>query len=199
MPTFRNLKKTLRELLTDESWADRTAELDALPPASLISPLIACLPLGEPVTTRAAKLLGHHVARLASEPDGNEQVRNLIRRLMWHMNEDSGNIGWGIPEAFGEILAARRDIASTYCRVLISYVIDTGHADNFCEHPPLRRSCYRAILRLIEAWPDLPDVSGLGALTRRALHDGIEKDQDAECRKLAAAGLEMLHDLRSKA
>jgi len=196
MPTFRDLKTSLRALLADDNWSARAKELDTRPPALLISPLIACLPLGDPAATRAAKILGRQVARLADEPDGNEQVRNIIRRLMWHMNEDSGNIGWGIPEAFGEILAARRDIASTYSRILISYVIDTGHADNFCEHPPLRRSCYRAILRLIEAWPDLPDVSGLDALTRRALRLGAAHDPDPQCRSLAEAGLQALRAIR---
>jgi len=34
-----------------------------------------------------------------------ERVRNLIRRLLWSMNDESGGVGWHAPETVGEILA----------------------------------------------------------------------------------------------
>nr|WP_315990079.1 DVU0298 family protein [Desulforamulus aquiferis] len=33
-----------------------------------------------------------------------EAVRELIRRLLWSMNDESGSAGWSAPEAIGEII-----------------------------------------------------------------------------------------------
>ena len=198
MPRFRQTKVQLREWLQHETWQELAASLDALPPEAVINPLLACLPLGEPVTSRAAALLGRHVNRLMNTSEGEETARTFMRRLMWHMNEESGNIGWGIPEAFGAILAANRKLAETYGRVLISYVLDTGHNDNFCDHAPLRRSCYRAVRTLIEAWPDLPEVASLGGLAYRALRLGMEHDPDETCRQLAAETFGALKQAQSR-
>ena len=197
MARFRQTKLQLREWLHQDDWRQRCAALDALPPETVINPLLACLPLGEPVTSRAAELLGRHVSRLMNTPGGEETAKTFMRRLMWHMNEESGNIGWGIPEAFGAILAAHRGLAETYGRVLISYVLDTGHNDNFCDHAPLRRSCYRAVRKLIEAWPDLPEVESLGGLAYRALRLGMDNDPDATCRQLAAEAFDALKQAQS--
>uniref|UniRef100_UPI0030793F60 DVU0298 family protein n=1 Tax=Desulfovibrio sp. TaxID=885 RepID=UPI0030793F60 len=108
-----------------------------------------------------------------------------LRRLMWHMNEESGNIGWGIPEAFGEVLAACPRAAKEFHRVLISYVIDLGRDDNFCDHGPLRRSCFWAIGRLAQARRDL------AVIARPWLLKGLE-DEDIPCRGMAAWALAQL-------
>ena len=44
------------------------------------------------------------VSRLADSD--MEAARVIMRRLMWNLNDESGGIGWGSPEAMGEILAA---------------------------------------------------------------------------------------------
>ena len=162
---------------------DAVAALD-VPPVRLANALLALLPLGGVVTARAARLFGEAVARLAAGDEGErERARTFIRRLMWHMNEDSGNIGWGIPEAFGESLAASPLLARDFHRVLISYIVDTGHADNFCDQPVLRRSCYEALIRLAEAQPDLP---GFVDLALPALQRAQTAESDPECRERAA-------------
>ena len=74
---------------------------------------------------------------------------------MWHMNEESGNIGWGIPEAFGEALAQSRPLADDFYRVLFSYIRNREGDNTWCDYAPLRLSCYRAVERVITAWPDL--------------------------------------------
>ena len=197
MPSFRMLKARLRDILSGEDWEAGLGALDDVPPRSLVGPIVACLPMEEPVASRAAKALGRVAARLSDLPDGREQTADLVRRLMWHMNEESGNIGWGIPEAFAEVLAARRPIAEKYATILISYVIDTGHEDNFCDHAVLRRSCFKAVTRLIEAWPDLPCIGGLGSLCSQALTRAMELDPDEECRRLAKAASEVLAAARA--
>jgi len=34
-----------------------------------------------------------------------ESARVIMRRLMWSLNDESGDIGWGAPEAMAEIIA----------------------------------------------------------------------------------------------
>ncbi len=40
-----------------------------------------------------------------------EQARILLRRIMWNLNDESGGIGWGSPEAMGEILCQNPKLA----------------------------------------------------------------------------------------
>ena len=182
-PRFRTLKTTIRTRLQEPGWDDFAKELDEVPARELVGPLFSCLPLGGEATDRAASALGKAVSRMADEHI--EEARNVVRRLMWHMNEESGNIGWGIPEAFGEVLAACPRAAKEFHRVLISYVIDLGRDDNFCDHGPLRRSCFWAIGRLAQARRDL------AVIARPWLLKGLE-DEDIPCRGMAAWALAQL-------
>lgn len=182
-PRFRTLKTVLRKQLESSDWENTLKALDELPPAEVVSPLIACLPLGGEVTSRAARGLGRVVAHMA---DTNlESARNVVRRLMWHMNEESGNIGWGIPEAFGEVLAGNRKLAELFGPVLISYITDTGKEDNYCDHDVLRRSCYDGVARFLNAWPDFAEKA------RGPLQAGLH-DPDSVCREKARALLEKI-------
>lgn len=186
-PHFRMVKARLRACLSEKDWQERLAKMDDMPPKQLMNALLACLPQQDAegvLTHRAAVALGQAVARLVAAPpdsgaSAHEEARVFVRRLMWHMNEESGNIGWGIPEAFGEILAQNRRLAEEFHRILISYITDTGHEDNFCDNAVLRRSCYAAVGRLLAAWPDYMQIA------RSALTKGLN-DTDATCRRLAA-------------
>ena len=182
MPKMRTSKKELKRLLQEPDWRDHLEEIAAGGMTS-VGPLFSFLLLGPLTMHRAAVALGATVARLAeTEP---ETARNVIRRFMWHMNEDSGNIGWGIPDAFAECLAASEALAETYHRILISYIMDLGHADNYCDHDVLRRSCYWAIGRLAEVRPEMC------AMARPWLLKGLE-DTDSICRGMAAWALSKL-------
>lgn len=192
MANFRDNKALVRAALEQDAWADAVAALD-VPPLALINVLLACLPQGTPTSERAAKLLGGLVAGLAASYVTVEQARIFVRRLLWHMNEESGNIGWGVPEALGEILAADRGLAEHFHRVLISYILHTPTGnDNFCDQPVIRLACYGAVRRLVETWPDL------GELARTALADGAVNDPDAPCRAAAAEALTLLERLQSQ-
>jgi hypothetical protein len=50
------------------------------------------------------------------------QVRKLITRLLWLLNEDSGSFGWGAAAALGEIgrgnISLVKDIISMFCGFL---------------------------------------------------------------------------------
>ncbi len=158
MPIFHTTKQKLKLFLESDDWQAEMRKLELEPSAKLatikeiVAPLSIFLPKGGEVHWRAASTLGLAVARLAEHD--RETARDVMRRLMWKMNEDSGNIGWGVPEGMAEILARSETLSREYAKILISYIIDTGKADNYIDHAPLRRSAYWAAGRLAAARPD---------------------------------------------
>ncbi len=181
MARARTLKALLKSRLAEPDWERRIDDIAALDGRETAGPLLSLLP-GE-LRNRAAAALGASTATLAEQ--NPEAARNLMRRFMWHMNEESGNIGWGIPEAFAETLVRSPLLASEFHRVLLSYIVDTGRDDNYCDHAVLRRSCYWAVGRLADARPDLCTA------VLPALVLGLE-DEDMPCRGLAAWALRRL-------
>lgn len=150
MSRMRRLKSELHELLESGDWRDHLPAIAALGPEAL-GPLISFLPGPSPLHWRAAFALGLAVARLPElEGKSLEDARGIMRRLMWHMNEESGNIGWGVPEGMACILACSEPLAREFGRVLRSYIVDTGHDDNYIDHPPLLARCFWAVGHL--AW-----------------------------------------------
>lgn len=93
--------------------------------------------------------MGTAVARLAET--NMEGARNVLRRLMWNLNDESGSIGWGSPEAMGEILARHRGLAREYTHILASYTRPEG---NYLENEILQRGLLWAIGRVWEVRPE---------------------------------------------
>ena len=196
MPGARLLKKRFSQLLNEQNWQIEIPAIAAEGQAA-VSPLFSFLPGDAELRHRAAEALGATVNELAKADF--EKACVVARRFMWHMSEESGNIGWGIPEAFGECLAQNRHLAEKYRNILVSYLINLGHDDNYCDNDILRRSCYWAIGRLAQAWPDLAEKA------RPYLVNGL-RDEDLPCRGMAAwalgqlgAGLEEAPVLRALA
>jgi hypothetical protein len=81
-----------------------------------------------------------------------EAARNLMRRFMWQLNEESGSIGWGIPEAMGEVMARHEGLALEFSSILVSYIREDG---NFLEFEPLQRGALWGIGRLAEVRPQI--------------------------------------------
>lgn len=184
MARFRDLKKSLRDLLAGADWQARLAEMDGIPARHLPGPLFSLLlDREEIVRWRAVAAFGRTVARMAEsrEPgEGMEAARVVLRQCLWRMNEESGGLGWGIPEALGETLALNPRLAGEFHRVLASYVREEVKGEgNYLEHAGIRRGVFWALGRLAGVRPEL--LSG----ESRALLDGL-KDEDAVNRGLAA-------------
>ncbi len=134
---------------------------------------------------RAITATGSIVSRMADE--NMESARIVMRRLMWTLNDESGGIGWGSPEAMGEIMARHKRLADEYNRILVSYIMEDG---NYLELEMLQRGALWAVARLAGERPDLcakakglekpyfasddKDIKGLAAVL-----SGILKDEDA--------------------
>jgi hypothetical protein len=106
-----------------------------------------------------------------------ESARNIIRRLMWNLNDESGGIGWGSVESMGDILAKNRRLAQEYSSVLFSYAREDG---NFQEHELMQRGVLWGIGRLCQSWPDLPEDDAV----KHIMH--FLESADAHVRGLAA-------------
>jgi hypothetical protein len=81
-----------------------------------------------------------------------ESARVIMRRLMWSLNDESGGIGWGAPEAMGEIIACHEALGKEYAHVLISYIWEEG---NYLEYDLLRRGAVWGIGRAAQTRPYL--------------------------------------------
>lgn len=183
MSRFRQEKKRLLADLAGEQWEQACEVQTAEEALSLVGPLLAMLPRAE-LHWRAAHCLGKVITVLASQD--REAARNFMRRLMWSLNEESGNLGWGIPETMGCIVAQSPVIAEEYERITISYIIDTGKSSNYIDHGPLRKSSYWAIGHMAKTrkealWQALPWLLA-----------GFEKDDHMPCRGMAAWGMAQL-------
>jgi len=133
---------------------DMERALEALcrmPPRRVISPLFSLLYQGNDALRWAAiTAMGRVVARLADED--REAARVIMRRFMWNLNDESGGIGWGSPEAMGEVLACHEGLAEEYASILISYAREDG---NYLEYEMLQRGLLWGIARLAQARPHL--------------------------------------------
>lgn len=145
------LHRKLHRLLEAEDFEDRLQILFHLPLAKVSRPLLSALcSREEKIKWHAVTALGCWVAREASQD--MEAGRNMLRRLMWMLNEESGGIGWGVPEAMGEIMARHEGLAREFAPILVSYARPDG---NFLEYDPLQAGVAWAIGRLGELLPEL--------------------------------------------
>ena len=153
MARLRANKSLLKQWIRSEDWQEHIEQIMWMEPKEVVSPLLSFVLLDDDMKYRSAYILGHCVAMMAD--NSLEDARNIMRRLMWHMNEESGNIGWGIPEVMAEVCVQSERIAKDFSSIVLSYIIDTGRDDNYCDHDILRRSCYFAVGRLVSARPKL--------------------------------------------
>jgi len=147
----RDLKRKVLEILKSDDLDQVLDELCRLPARRVINSLFPLLCSNdEQIKWRAVTAMGAVVANLADEDI--ESARMIIRRLMWSLNDESGGIGWGAPEAIGEILACHGGLAREYVNILTSYIKEDG---NFLEHEPLQKGAMWGVARLAQVRPHL--------------------------------------------
>jgi hypothetical protein len=118
------IKETLREALSKGDY-DSLVRMASEHGGKITNGLMGFLPdTDEERKWQAVKALGLVTARLFSlDP---ERARKVIRQLIWNLNDESGGIGWGMPEAFGEILAAIPALQPEYTCLLAAYISEEG-------------------------------------------------------------------------
>jgi hypothetical protein len=147
----RRLKKEVFVLLKEENFDQAMATIRSLPGRRVINPLFSFLCSLDPqIKWRAIKAIGEVVTNVAKED--MESARVIMRRMIWNLNDESGSIGWGLPEAMGEALARHEGLAHEYAVILESYIREDG---NFLEHEPLQRGVLWGLGRLAQERPEL--------------------------------------------
>ncbi len=145
------MKNKVLKFLSQEDYEKGFEELLSLPARQVVNPLFSFFySTDEKIKQRAVTSMGIVVSKLAE--DDIESARVIMRRLMWNLNDESGGIGWGSPEAMGEIMARSRKLADEYHCILISYIREDG---NFIEYEALQRGVLWGLGRLANARPEL--------------------------------------------
>lgn len=147
----RKLKKKIFDILSGNDFNERFSEIRMFPGRQVVNHIFSCLyNTDEMVKWRAVTAMGETVSSIADEDI--ESARVVIRRLMWNLNDESGGIGWGSPEAMGEIFARNKKLGDEYTRILISYLNKNG---NYLENEILRQGVVWGIGRIAGVRPEL--------------------------------------------
>jgi len=147
----RKLKKEVLRLLRHKDFKKSIVEISGFSVRQVVNPLFSFFyNSDELVKWHAVTAMGVVVSNLA-ETD-MESARVVMRRLIWNLNDESGGIGWGSPEAMGEVMARHEGLAKEYYKILISYIMPDR---NYIEHEILQRGVLWGIGRLAHARPHL--------------------------------------------
>jgi HEAT repeat protein len=144
-------KRRITKLLESSDIEAVIHELRQLPASRVINSLIGALcSANETVRWHAITALGPIVADLADRD--MEAARVVMRRFMWSLNDESGGIGWGAPEAMAEIMSVHDRLAEEYGHMLVAYMREDGF---YLELPQLQHGLMWGISRLAMVKPDL--------------------------------------------
>lgn len=186
----RRNKKMVMEILTRSDGESIRSQLAAMEVTDVLHGLFSGICSSEEIIHwNAVACMGPVVARLAEQD--MEQARIVMRRLLWSLNDESGGIGWGAPEAMAEIMVHQKGLAEEYIHMLISYMREDGEElfqdGNYLEHDILQRGLLWGIARLAETRAEM-------LIQRNVIKDLLPylKSEDAGVRGLAAKALGLL-------
>ncbi len=141
---YRALKKTVQELLLRKDLDAALEQLYAMNLRRIINPLFSFFCSGDELLRwRAITAAGAVISKMAQRRV--EDARIMMRRLMWTLNDESGGIGWGSPEAMGETMARSAVLTKEYAAIFTSYLNPDG---NYLEHEILQRGVLWGASRL---------------------------------------------------
>ncbi|MFP4348771.1 MAG: DVU0298 family protein [Thermodesulfobacteriota bacterium] len=147
----RQLKSRLYDHLKAKDFEPELREIRQYPLKQVVSPLFSYFyNADERVRWHAVTAMGAVVSDLA-EGGNLEYARVVMRRMMWNLNDESGGIGWGSPEAMGEAMARNDTLAGEFGNIIVSYLMEEG---NYLEHPMLQQGLLWGIGRLARARPE---------------------------------------------
>jgi HEAT-like repeat len=139
------------DILGQEDVETLAAVLQTYKESDLLNPLYSILyTIDETIRWHAISAFGLVVDRMAGKD--MESARVVMRRFLWSLNDESGGIGWGAPEAMAEIMAKNKFIFREYGHMLLSYMREDGpepfQDGNYLELPELQRGVVWGVGRL---------------------------------------------------
>ncbi|MEW6595707.1 MAG: DVU0298 family protein [Thermodesulfobacteriota bacterium] len=181
---FQTVKNEVLTLLRRGDLAAALVRIGQLPTSPTIKALYSGIcHADELLHWHAVTAMGQVVAGLAERE--MEAARIVMRRFMWSLNDESGGIGWGVPEAMAECIAMHDGLAAEYGHMPVAYMREDGY---YLEYEPLQRGLMWGLGRIAEVRPQLllakqvltylppyldspdPAVRGLAALALGRLH-----------------------------
>lgn len=135
-------KAAVLQILQNRDWESLTAwtqnERSAI--RVLSSLILSVDPL---IRWRAIEALGKFCGIKAK--NDLRQVKAIIRRMLWGMNDESGNLIWSAPEAIAEILFNVPQLIEEYSKILPSFI----------DLEPFQRGVHWGLTRLSPVAPQL--------------------------------------------
>ncbi|MFO7653363.1 MAG: hypothetical protein R6X25_06005 [Candidatus Krumholzibacteriia bacterium] len=118
------------------------------------------------------------------------RAADTLRRFFWALNDESGAVPYGVPEAIGEILAVRPELQADFLPLLCSLITH----EEMLQTGPIERGAIWALGRVG------PPVAAGSPAAVQALRHAARRHEDPEARRLAVAALEevqppRLHEL----
>lgn len=158
-PHGRKTRQMVGEILQNQDRKKALDRLAKIPDLQLVGHLFSHFyATNELIKFRSITAMGLLGKRLA---EGHmENARNLMRRLMWNLNDESGGIGWGSAEAMGEIMGHSRALADEYASILFSFLDPKA---NYIDNPLLQQGILWGVGTCISTFPDKlsPHLAGL--------------------------------------
>jgi len=183
-------KRRIGRLLQSPDLEPIIAELLQLPASTVINPLIGGLcSTNETARWHAISALGPVVSQLADRD--MEAARVVMRRFMWSLNDESGGIGWGAPEAMAEIMSCHDGLADEYVHMLVAYMREDGF---YLELELLQRGLMWGLGRLAQVQPELLQAKNAATYLLPYLDSS-----DSTVRGLAAWALGLLRSKEASA
>ena len=150
--SFRRTKAQIITLLEHSSWRDVQKGLARFTTQEKLHALFSALcNANEQIKWHAVSGFGVVVSDLADQD--MEAARVVMRRFLWTLNDESGGIGWGVPEAMGEVMSRNNRLFAEYHPLLLSYMHEDGpepfQDGNYLELPALQRGVLWGVGRLI--------------------------------------------------
>jgi hypothetical protein len=108
-----------------------------------------------------------------------ERLRDLLRRLLWSLNDESGGVPYGAPEALGEVLARRPDLQPEYLGLLCALASEP----QVSQTGPIERGVFWALGRIG------PEVARRYPAAVRFLSQAAACHPDEQSRRAAAEAL----------
>ncbi len=130
----------------------------------------------EAETLRVVRALGA-VVRETNIVSG-QRATDLLRRYVWALNDESGAVPYGVPEAIGEVLAVRPEFQEAFLPILCSLLTE----EEMSQAGPVERGAMWAVGRLGAVVPSC-SPEAVAAVRRAAVS---HPDQDVRAAAVRA-------------
>lgn len=145
----RKLRQQVKKILKNPDQQTALDQLAQIPDNQLKGHLFSHFyALDALIRFRSVTAMGHLGFRMAD--NHMETARDLMRRLLWNLNDESGGIGWGSAEAMGEILSRHPALAAEFDSILFSFLDPQA---NFIDNPLLQQGILWGIGTYAETAP----------------------------------------------